>query len=42
MGDAEDGDLVHVDDDLDEAADGATEVMAYWHIGIRNYVIREF
>lgn len=39
LGDAEDGDLVHVDEDSDEIANGAIEVMAYWHIGLKNYVI---
>ena len=39
--DAEDGDLIHIDDDSDEVANGAIEVMAYWHVGLNNYVIRE-
>lgn len=40
LGDAEDGDLIHIDDDSDEVANGAIEVMAYWHIGLKNYVIK--
>lgn len=39
LSDAEDGDLVHVDDNSDEIANGAVDVMAYWHVGINNYVI---
>jgi len=38
--DAEDGDLVHIDEDSDEVANGAVDVMAYWHVGLNNYVIR--
>ena len=37
--DAEDGDLIHIDDETDEIANGAMEVRAYWHVGV-NYVIR--
>lgn len=40
LGDAEDGDLVHVDDDSDEVASGAIEVMVYWHVGLKNYVLK--
>lgn len=39
LGDAEEGDLVHVDEESDEVANGAIEVMAYWHVGLKNYVI---
>lgn len=39
LDDAEDGDLIHVDDDSDEVANGAIEVMAYWHVGLNNYVL---
>lgn len=39
--DAEEGDLVHIDDDSDEIANGATDVMAYWHVGLNNYVIQK-
>lgn len=38
--DAEDGDLIHVDEDSDEVANGAVDVMAYWHVGLNNYVIK--
>ena len=40
LGDAEEGDLVHVDEDSDEVANGAIEVMAYWHVGLKNYVLK--
>ena len=39
LGDAEDGDLIHIDEDSDEVANGAVDVMAYWHVGLNNYVI---
>lgn len=39
MSDAEDGDLIHIDDDADEVANGAIDVMAYWHVGLKNYVL---
>lgn len=38
LGDAEDGDLVHVSEE-DEVANGAFDVMAKWHVGLKNYVI---
>ena len=41
LDDAEDGDLIHIDDDTDEMANGAVDVMAYWHVGLNNYVIRK-
>lgn len=39
LSDAEDGDLIHIDEDSDEVANGAVDVMAYWNIGLKNYVI---
>lgn len=39
LSDAEDGDLIHIDDDSDEVANGAVDVMAYWNIGLNNYVL---
>lgn len=39
LGNAEDGDLIHIDEDSDEVANGAVDVMAYWHVGLNNYVI---
>lgn len=41
LGDAEDGDLIHIDEDSDEVANGALDVMAYWHVGLNNYVIKK-
>lgn len=41
LGDAEDGDLIHIDEDSDEVANGAVDVMAYWHVGLTNYVIKK-
>lgn len=41
LGDVEDGDLIHIDDDSDEVANGAVDVMAYWHVGLNNYVIHK-
>ncbi|ONK22637.1 hypothetical protein BLX87_14755 [Bacillus sp. VT-16-64] len=41
LSDAEDGDLIHIDDESDEVANGAVDVMAYWHIGLNNYVIKK-
>lgn len=40
LDDAEDGDLIHIDEDSDEVANGAIDVMAYWHVGLNNYVIK--
>ncbi|WP_226570197.1 protein rep [Bacillus stratosphericus] len=37
--DAEDGDLVRIDEDEDEVANETFEVMAHWHVGIKNYII---
>lgn len=37
---AEDGDLVRIDEENDEVANGAFEVMAYWHPGIKNYTFK--
>ena len=41
LDDAENGDLIHVNDEQDEIANGAVDVMAFWHIGLNDYVIRE-
>lgn len=38
--DAEKSDLVKIDEENDEVANGAFEVMAYWHPGIKNYIIK--
>lgn len=40
LDDAEDGDLIHIDENNDEVANGAVDVMAYWHVGLNNYVIK--
>ncbi|MEC1104055.1 protein rep, partial [Bacillus paralicheniformis] len=37
--DAEDGDLVRIEEDEDEVANETFEVMAHWHVGIKNYII---
>lgn len=37
--DAEDGDLVRIEEDDDDVANETFEVMARWHIGIKNYII---
>lgn len=37
LDDAENGDLIHTGDD--EVANAIGEVMAYWHYGVKNYVI---
>ncbi|MEK4848250.1 protein rep [Bacillus sp. FSL W8-0183] len=36
--DAEDGDLVRIEEDDDEVANETFEVMARWHVGIKNYI----
>ncbi|MBA4538032.1 hypothetical protein H1Z61_13025 [Bacillus aquiflavi] len=41
LGDAEDGDLIHIDEDSDEVANGALDVLAYWHLGLNHYVIKQ-
>jgi plasmid rolling circle replication initiator protein Rep len=38
LGDAENGDLVKISED-DEVANGAFDVIARWHVGLRNYVV---
>ncbi|MGM0971303.1 MAG: protein rep [Bacillota bacterium] len=38
--DAEDGDLVRIEEDEDEVANETFEVMARWHVGIKNYIIK--
>ncbi|WP_425388517.1 protein rep [Domibacillus robiginosus] len=41
LDDAEDGDLIRVgEENADEIANGAIEVMAYWHVGLKNYVLK--
>jgi plasmid rolling circle replication initiator protein Rep len=40
LGDAEDSDLVKIEEENDEVANAAFEVMAYWHPGIKNYIIK--
>lgn len=40
LGDAEDGNLIHIGEDSDEVANGAVDVMAYWHVGLNNYVLK--
>lgn len=40
LSDSEDGDLIHIDDESDEIANGAVDIMAYWHVGLNNYMIR--
>ncbi|HCL0577127.1 TPA: protein rep [Salmonella enterica subsp. enterica serovar Typhi] len=37
--DSEDGDLVRIEEDDDEVANETFEVMARWHVGIKNYII---
>ncbi|MFJ7932631.1 hypothetical protein [Peribacillus sp. NPDC096448] len=39
MDDAEDGDLIHVNEE-DKVANSVFEVTAYWYIGLQNYVIK--
>lgn len=41
LDDAENGDLIKVDDTTDETANAICEVMAYWNPGIRNYVVKK-
>lgn len=41
LSDAEEGNLIHIDEDTDEVANGALDVMAYWHVGLNNYVIKQ-
>ncbi|MDQ0176796.1 protein rep [Bacillus chungangensis] len=38
LDDVKDGDLILLDDDNNEVANGAVDVMAYWHVGLNNYV----
>ena len=42
LDDVEDGNLIHIDNEIDEIANGAMEVMAYWHVGLNNYVIKKY
>jgi plasmid rolling circle replication initiator protein Rep len=39
LGDAEDGDLIRVEDGDDQTANAICEVMAYWNPGLKNYVV---
>ncbi|MFE8065449.1 protein rep, partial [Priestia aryabhattai] len=40
LNDTDDEDLIHIgQENADEIANGAIEVMAYWHVGLKNYVI---
>lgn len=41
LSDSEDGDLIHIDEESDDVANGAVDVMAYWHVGLNNYVIKK-
>ena len=37
----EDGDLIKVsEDDPDDIANAAFEVMAYWHVGLKQYMVK--
>ncbi|WP_186309011.1 protein rep, partial [Staphylococcus hominis] len=38
--DAEDGDLIRIEEDDDEVANETFEVMAHWHVGIKNYIVQ--
>ncbi|WP_224931108.1 protein rep [Bacillus safensis] len=38
--DVEDGDLIRIEEDDDEVANETFEVMAHWHVGIKNYIIK--
>ena len=38
--DTEDGDLIRIEEDDDEVANETFEVMAHWHVGIKNYIIK--
>lgn len=40
LSDAEDGDLIKINEEDDEIANDAFEVMAHWHVGIKNYIIK--
>ncbi|MBB4823497.1 hypothetical protein HNO89_000717 [Sporosarcina luteola] len=37
LGDAEDGDLILIDEVADEAANGTLVVMSGWHVGLNHY-----
>lgn len=39
LDDVEDGSIIHFDNDNDEFANGAVDVMAYWHVGLNSHVI---
>lgn len=41
MDDVEEGDLVKVDDEEDdEVSNAIMEVVAYWHYGMKNYIVK--
>nr|WP_013364061.1 protein rep [Bacillus sp. JAMB750]BAJ22985.1 Rep protein [Bacillus sp. JAMB750] len=40
LGDAEDGDLIKISED-DEVANGTFDVIARWHIGLKNYILEK-
>ncbi|QTD39770.1 protein rep [Sporosarcina sp. Te-1] len=39
LGNAEEDNLIHIDEDSDEVANGTLDVMANRHVGLNNYVI---
>lgn len=41
LSDAEDGDLVRIEEDDDEVANETFEVMARWHVGIKDYIVNK-
>lgn len=32
------GNLIHIDEDSDEVANGSIDVMVYWYAGLNNYL----
>ena len=40
LGDAEDGDLINISEE-DEVANGTFDVIAKWHIGMKNYIVQK-
>ncbi|MEZ0116531.1 UNVERIFIED_ORG: plasmid rolling circle replication initiator protein Rep [Heyndrickxia coagulans] len=42
LDDTEDGDLIHTDDDEDEACENAYSIIAYWNWERRNYFIKDY
>lgn len=41
LDDAEDGDLIHVDDDEKEINENAYSVVAYWNWELENYYLKK-